>query len=218
MSRAHCYTQYARDPAPCLNQLYACNCMSRRRDPQSDSCAFVPGSSDNSAGKSWQAAAGRIGLRLANLTLPHAPLELHLRAHANIGCQQCLLTGDSCDGARGCSSPVMSTTYSHLLSKCCVASACRGSGCASVEEHLRRLRELGAHAAAAALRVARDLARLAGTHPLRPGQRDGALRLLMFLQALEVPAAELAVSAPIGIPEATAMATAMASHPIMLQH
>ena len=63
---------------------------------------------------------------------------------------------------------------------------CRGYGCVSVEEHLLRLRELGAPAAAAALGVARELARLAGSMPLRCGQRDGALRLLICLQVVQV--------------------------------
>ena len=62
----------------------------------------------------------------------------------------------------------------------------RGSECASVAEHLAQLRELGAPAAAAALGVAMHLARLAGSEMLRPGQRDAALRLLIFLTVLKV--------------------------------
>ena len=62
----------------------------------------------------------------------------------------------------------------------------RGSGCATVEEHMAQLRKLGAPAAAAALGVAAHLAQLAESQLLRAGQRDGVMRLLMFLTVSEV--------------------------------
>ena len=55
-----------------------------------------------------------------------------------------------------------------------------------MEEHIAQLHELGAPAAAAALGVAVFLAQLAGSELLQFGQRDAALRLLIFLTVLEV--------------------------------
>ncbi len=79
-----------------------------------------------------------------------------------------------------------------------------------MEEHLGLLRELGAPATAAALGVAMHLARLAGVAQLRPGQRDAALRLLIFLTVLEVSLLIFASTLAVNL-----AALSMLNHPLL---